>query len=160
MRNRVVCVFDLLALLGEDESLKGSMAELIMIRPFHHAQQAQVVAVGGLIQMLLEGGKEKGRDLKLLVQLSVVQAGLENRVVADASDLATGNPFFLFGCMVHPVVVEHEAHEADWMGRGVEVVVDVFSALLCQGLGFREGVAVGNVVRFAENYDAKFFHVQ
>lgn len=36
----------------------------------------------------------------------------------------------------------------------------VVSALLCQGMSFLDGVAVGNVIRFAENHDAKFFHVQ
>lgn len=160
MGNRILCVFDLLALLREYESLKRSMAELIMVRPFHHTQEAQVVAVGILIQVLLEGGEEERRGFKLLVQLSVVQAGLENRVVADASDLATSNPFFLVSRMVHPVVVEHEARDADGMGRSVKVVADVFSALPCQGLSFREGVAIGNVIRFAENYDAKLVHVQ
>jgi hypothetical protein len=160
MRNRVLSIFDLLTLLGEDESLKGCMTELIMIRPFNNPQEAQVVAVGILIQMLLEGSEEKGGNLKPLVQLSVVQAGLEKRVVADTSNLATSNPFFLFGCMIHPVVVEHEAYEADRMGGSDEVVADVISALLCQGLSFHESVAVGNVIRFTENYDAKLVHFQ
>lgn len=66
----------------------------------------------------------------------------------------------MFGCLIHPVVVEHEAYEADGMGGGLEVVADVFSALLCQGLSFLERVAVGNVIRFAENYDAKLVHFQ
>lgn len=115
--------------------------------------------VGVLIQMLLEGREEKSGDFEMPIELAVVQAGLKHRVVTDAGNQPSSNPFFLLGGMIHPMLVQHQADEIARMGRSIQVVADVIGALFCQVLGFFEGIAVGDVIRFPKDYDAKLVHV-